>query len=77
MDVIVQCGTINSRRLAGARVKYTPQVVRITDVSLRWKSPPKSCSSDSFLDETPSMFGTFEDIAATSQLPTPTIKKQH
>ena len=77
MDVIVQCGTINSRRLAGARVKYTPQVVRITDVSLRWKSPPKSCSSDSILDETPSMFGTFEDIAATSQLPTPTIKKQH
>ena len=77
MDVIVQCGTINSRRLAGARVKYTPQVVRITDVSLRWKSPPKSCSSDSILDETPSMFGTFEEVAANSQLPTPTIKKQH
>ena len=37
----VQCGTINSRRMAGARVKYTPQVVRITDVSLKVEIPPK------------------------------------
>ena len=41
MDVIVQCGTINSRRVAGARVKYTLQVVRITDVSLKVEIPPK------------------------------------
>ena len=73
----VQCGTINSRRVAGARVKYTPQVVRITDVSLKVEIPPKTCSSDSILNETPSMFGTFEEVAASSQLPTPTIKKQH
>ena len=37
----VQCGTINSRRVAGARVKYTPQVLRITDVSLKVEIPPK------------------------------------
>ena len=37
----VQYRTINSRRMAGARVKYTPQVVRITDVSLKVEIPPK------------------------------------
>ena len=41
MDVIVQRGTSNSRRVAGARVKYTPQVLRITDVSLKVEITPK------------------------------------
>ena len=38
----VQCGTINSRRVAGTRVNYTPQVLRITYVSLKVEIPPKN-----------------------------------